>query len=154
MTVVVRDRSCRFRIVADGTIQLNDTGRFVRDSWEWLAERHPYVTLDEYIVMPNHLHGIILISDQCRGGSRTAQMPLPPKPLGRLIGAFKTVSTKRIRIEDKSLRTPIWQRNYYEHVIRNEKEMAAIREYIVNNPINWELDKYNPESRASDSQGD
>ncbi len=145
VTVVVRDWECSFGRVFDGAIQLNDTGRLVRDSWEWLAVQHPYVALDEYIVMPNHLHGIIVISDQCRGGSRTASNSMPPKPLGRLIGAFKTVSTKRVNFASETPGKPIWQRNYYEHVIRNDKELTDIREYIVNNPIRWELDKYNPD---------
>ena len=97
VTVVVRDRSCLFGSVVDGAVHLNDTGRLVRDSWEWLAVRYPYVTLDEYVVMPNHLHGIIAMTDPCRGGSRTAQTPVRRQPLGRMIGAFKTVSTKRLK---------------------------------------------------------
>ena len=68
VTVVVRDRSCLFGSGVDGAIQLNDTGRLVRDSWEWLAVRYPYVTLDEYVVMPNHLHGIVVIADPGSNG--------------------------------------------------------------------------------------
>ena len=148
VTLVVRDRSSLFGGVVDGAVQLNDAGRLVRDSWEWLAERYPYVTLDEYVVMPNHLHGIIAITNQCRGGSRTAQTLARRQPLGRMIGAFKTVSTKRLNLARKTPGRPIWQRNYYERVIRNDEELTAIREYIVNNPVRWELDKYNPETRS------
>ena len=132
----------------DGAVQLNDTGRWVRDSWEWLAVQRPYVALDEYVVMPNHFHGIIVISDQCMGGSRTAHSSMPHKPLGRLVGAFKTVSTKRINLARNTPGQPIWQRNYYEHVIRNDRELTDVREYIVNNPIKWELDKYNPKIQS------
>ena len=149
VTVVVRDRSCLFGTVVDGAIELNGVGHLVRDSWEWLAARHPYVMLDEYVVMPNHLHGIITIDDQGRGGSRTAPISMPRKPLGRIIGAFKTVSTKRINLHRRTPSKPIWQRNYFEHIVRNDKELTDIREYIVNNPIQWELDKYNPEIQAN-----
>ena len=148
VTLVVRDRSCLFGNVADGAVQLNDAGRLVGDSWEWLAARYPYVTLDEYVVMPNHLHGIIAVANQCRGGSRTAQTLPRRQPLGRMIGAFKTVSTKRLNLTRKTPGRKVWQRNYYERVIRNDKELTAIREYIVNNPVRWELDKYNLETRS------
>ena len=152
VTVVVRDRSCLFGSVVDGAIQLNDTGRLVRDSWEWLAVRYPYVTLDEYVVMPNHLHGIVVIADPGRGGSRTALAPIHRKPLGRMIGAFKTVSTKRSNRHRGTAGVSIWQRNYYEHVVRDYDELANIREYIVNNPIQWELDRYNPEAQERRTQ--
>ena len=74
VTICVRDRECLLGDVVDGTVVLNDVGRIVRDSWVWLDRHHPYVTLDEWVVMPNHLHGIIVITDdsECRGGSRTA----------------------------------------------------------------------------------
>ena len=136
----------------DGAIELNDKGHLVRDSWEWLAARHPYVMLDEYVVMPNHLHGIITIDDQGRGGSRTAPISMPRKSLGRIIGAFKTVSTKRLHLCHKKFSGPIWQRNYYEHVIRNDRELTGIREYIANNPVQWELDRYNPEAQERRTQ--
>ena len=74
---------------------------------------------------------------------------MPRKPLGRIIGAFKTVSTKRINLHRRTPSKPIWQRNYFEHIVRNDKELTDIREYIVNNPIQWELDKYNPEIQAT-----
>jgi len=105
-------------------------------------------------VMPNHLHGIILIKDVTgrgasrsaliSGGSRTAPTAEQRKPLGRLIGAFKTMSTKRI---NEILRTPgtvFLQRNYYEHVIPNETTLNAIREYIEANPSRWQDDPDNP----------
>ena len=88
--------------------------------------------------MPNHLHGIIVRDD--RGGLQTEN----PKPLGGLIGAFKTVSTKGINQLRNNPGCPVWQRNYYERVIRNERELATVRQYIVNNPMKWALDKDNP----------
>ena len=154
VTLVARDRSCLFGSVVDGVVRLNDAGRLVRDLWEWLAARYPYVTLDEYVVMPSHLHGIIAIANQCRGGSRTAQTLPRRQPLGRMIGAFKTVSTKRLNLARETPGRKVWQRNYYERVIRNDEELTAIREYIVNNPVRWELDKYNPETRSKPTRPD
>ena len=122
---------------------LNPTGQGIADGWEWLAQQYPYVALDEYVVMPNHLHGVIVIADQPRrGGSRTA--PTRRKPLGRLIGAFKTVTTKRINLAEGTPGQMLWQRNYYERVIRSTDEMDRVRQYIVENPLSWETDRENP----------
>ncbi len=92
--------------------------------------------------MPNHFHGIVFLLDDRRGGSRTA--PTKRKPLGRLIGAFKTVSTQRINEIRNTPGSPVWQRNYYEHVIRNETDLEEIREYIQNNPLEWLEDENHP----------
>ena len=128
-------------------MKVSDYGEIVLDCWEWLSKQYAYVYPDTFIVMPNHLHGILIIDDDCgigEGGSRTA--PTNRKPLGRLIGAFKTVSTKRINIFRKTSKEKLWQRNYYEHVIRNEDDLHQIREYIINNPLKWELDEDNPKT--------
>ncbi len=153
VTMVVRDRSCLFGEVANGEVQLNETGILVADTWEWLATQYAYVTLDEYVVMPNHLHGVIAI-DTRRGGSRTAPtretaptpatMPYNRKPLGRLIGAFKTVMTKQFNLAHGIKGHPVWQRNYYERIIRDGNELARIRKYILDNPTQWAFDRENP----------
>jgi len=143
VTLVCKDREPlfadeRFRAIAEET-------------WLWLAERYKYVGLDQYVVMPNHVHGIIVIRDVCRGGSRTAPTGRPPaiKPLGRLIGAFKTVSTKRINAIRGASGVPVWQRNYYEHVIRDEDDLDRIRRYIEENPLRWAEDAENPSNVAT-----
>lgn len=137
-----------FGEIKNGKMILNVTGQIVHDSWQWLEKQYEYVELDEFIVMPNHLHGIICINniknDNTRndqGGSRTAPTN-KRKPLGRLIGAFKTVSTKQINAIRNTPGARLWQRNFYEHVIRTESDLARIREYIINNPANWENDEY------------
>lgn len=127
-------------------MRLNETGRVVADSWKWLATQYNHVELDEWSIMPNHMHGIILIVDDrwddlCRGGSRTAP---PRKPIGRLVGAYKTVSTNRINELNQTPAAKLWQRNYWEHIVRDEAAMNRIREYIHNNPLRWELDKLHP----------
>lgn len=154
-----RDRICWFGEIVDGEMQLNEWGQVVADTWQWLTVQHPYIELDAWIVMPNHFHGILVITDTSRRGSsrtaptlETAQQALEPpqtpydrnkiKPLGRLIGAFKTVSTKQINQIRQTPGAPIWQRNYYEHIIRTETALQNIRQYIVNNPASWQLDQF------------
>ena len=113
-----------------------------RRQWMWLAERHAYVKLDAFVIMPNHIHGILVLCDDGEGGSRTA--PTKRKSLGRLVGAFKTTSAKAIH--HAGYHAFAWQRNYYERVIRDEKELVRIREYIAGNPLQWASDRENPES--------
>jgi REP element-mobilizing transposase RayT len=194
VTLCTHERACLFGAVAGGEMRLNEYGRKAADCWLWLAERYPYVRLDEWVVMPNHLHGIIVImddhagggrggSDGGRGGSRTAPTgprdiptgphdgPMGPpsgagdlrigsakrKPLGRLIGAFKTVSTKHVNDIRSTPGAKLWQRNYYEHIIRDDPSLHRIREYIANNPLRWTLDRENPaqlRKRRSSTLGD
>ncbi len=143
VTVCTADRGELFGNIND-TMEmcLNEYGKIVGESWAGLAERYPYVVLDAWVVMPNHLHGILLITDKggspTEGGSRTA--PTERKPLGRLIGAFKTMSAKVINQQRDTPGAPVWQRNYYEHIIRNEAGLNAIRQYIQSNPANWRQD--------------
>ncbi len=126
--------------VTEGVVRLNEYGQMAALCWQWLARRYAHVDLDEWIVMPNHLHGIIVITDDGRrGGSRTAptRTVIKRKPLGRLIGAFKTVSIQRINAIRNTPGARVWQRNYYEHIVRNEDELNKIREYIGTNPLRW-----------------
>jgi len=145
MTICAQNRECLFGEIMDGNMWLNDTGRMVAESWEWLAIQYDHVKLDEWVIMPNHMHGIIVITDICadgsrRGGSRTAPTG-KRKPIGRLVGAFKTVSTKHSNEMHQTPGVKLWQRNYWEHIVRDELELNRIREYIVNNPLQWEMDK-------------
>ena len=96
--------------------------------------------LDEYVVMPNHLHGIILLSED----SATEQAAPKRKTLGSLVGAFKTVSAKRINLLNNTSGRRVWQRDFHEHVLRSEFHLSRAREYIVNNPLKWDLDSENP----------
>jgi len=153
VTLCVKGRENLLGDIVDDNMQLNEYGRIVETAWEWLGQQYPYVDLDEWVVMPNHLHSIIVICDDCRGDSpegdsRKGDSRIAPtrKPLGRLVGAFKTVSTKEINLIRGTPAATIWQRNYYEHIIRNEGELARIRKYIDENPLKWDLDQENPAS--------
>jgi len=110
----------------------------VESSWQWLSENFEHVELDEYVVMPNHLHGIIVLCrDVVPGRSRTAPTL---KPLGRLVGAFKTVSTKAVNELCGTPGAIVWQRNFYDRIIRNDQELDAARRYVRENPAKWDLD--------------
>jgi REP element-mobilizing transposase RayT len=129
---------------------LNDTGKIVADEWMKTGEIRDEIELDEWVVMPNHFHGIVMIR---RGDRPVAPTPMPlpgprPKSIGSLMSGFKSAVTKRINEIPKTLGKKIWQRNYYEHIIRNENELNRIREYIQNNPVKWEFDRENPAVEA------
>jgi putative transposase len=138
-----------FGHIKNGKMILNDIGKIIHDSWLWLADQYAYVGLDKFIIMPNHMHGVILLMDtmgmviKVKGASRGAPTSrMLHKPLGQLIGAFKTVSTKKINAIRNTSGVRLWQRDFYEHVISDESDFSRIREYIINNPKNWENDKY------------
>ncbi len=145
VTIVTWQREMLFGDIVNGEMVLNDFGKIVFEKWQWLETQYEYVELGTWVIMPNHFHGILVIHDDGRGDSRIA--PTPPikhKPLGGLIGAFKTVSTKQINLLRDTEGQIVWQRNYYEHVIRNEPEMDRISRYIESNPLRWADDKENP----------
>ncbi len=153
ITLCTYRRECLFGEIMDGEMQLNPYSMIVAANYRWLSEQYPYVHLDTWVVMPNHFHGILVLTDQPGRGdlqiapthTENAVTPSEKMPkhksLGRLIGAFKTVSTKRIHIIRDAPGTTVWQRNYYEHIIRNDKALNNIRRYIQMNPVNWRLDR-------------
>ncbi|MBL8044893.1 MAG: transposase [Anaerolineales bacterium] len=153
VTFCVQNREHLLGEIIEGEMHLSDYGRIVTETWLWLAENYSWIVLDVSVVMPNHFHGILVINDEGRRGGSPAPSPQAQartaptsnhKPLGRLVGAFKTVSTKHINQLRGTPGATFWQRNYYEHVIRNEADLKRIREYIVLNPARWNNDLYNP----------
>lgn len=121
---------------------LNAFGAIVRDTWQWLGQQYEYVSLDQFVIMPDHFHAIIRINDICTGRSRTAPA-VPVKSLGRLIGAFKTVSTKKFNQMQNTVGKQLWQRSFHDHIIRNDQSLNKIRQYIIDNPKIWENDNEN-----------
>ena len=126
-------------------MKLNELGRIASDCWNWLETKFPAIRIPTFCIMPNHMHGIIFIDELPiigRGGLQAARTPAWRKPLGGIIGAYKTHSTVTI---NNFLQTPgvrFWQRNYFERVIRNEREFEATHDHIVANPMNWDKDEY------------
>ncbi len=145
ITICTINKICLFGNIVNGIVYPNKYGEIVKKCWIWLAIQYPYVNLDFWVLMPDHLHGIINIKHQHlsfdrRGGSRTAPTTsdiIKSKPLGRLIGAFKTVSTKKINQIRNTPGSKLWQRGYYERIIRDQNALRSIRRYIINNPLNW-----------------
>ncbi|MCB0220578.1 MAG: transposase [Chrysiogenetes bacterium] len=161
LTICARGRECLFGEVAEGTVRLSDSGRAVEAAWHGLPEHYPHVDLDAFVVMPNHVHGIIVLSDPDVGaGLKPAptenavvemdRAGLKPAPTGthhglpEIVRAFKTFSARRINALRGTPGVPVWQRNYYEHIVRDDDDLARIREYIANNPIGWGGDRENP----------
>lgn len=142
MTMCSWNRECMFGEIVNGKIILNKFGSIIAETWLWLEKRHDHVGLADFVIMPNHIHGILLI-DRYLGGSRTAPTRRI-KPLGRILGAFKTHSTKLVNKYRQTAGAPIWQRNYYERIIRDQCEFDRIGNYIVSNPANWNDDENNP----------
>ncbi|HPS31292.1 MAG TPA: hypothetical protein PLZ43_13620 [bacterium] len=151
VTVVAKNRENLFGEIENGEMILNDTGRMVLHCWEQISEHFPDVEIDECCVMPNHFHGVFLINCNCRGVDRKGEKSFAPtdtdmnsgtsKTVGSIVRGFKIGVTKWAR---KNLEIiDVWQRNYYEHVIRNESDLEKIRQYIFDNPANWENDENN-----------
>ena len=120
-----------------------------RDCWLAIPDHYPHAAIDKFIVMPNHMHGIIFINNDGKGTAcRALTFEQFGKPvsgsLPTIIRSFRSAATKQINILKNTPGSPVWQRNYYEHIIRNETDLNNIRQYIIDNPINWEEDENNP----------
>ena len=192
VTICVQNRECLFGDVVDGVMRLNQAGQMVHMVWKELSAFYPGTEVDAYIIMPNHIHGIIVLvgATPCGRPDMEIGRPdmeigrpnmeigrpdiIPPSDMGRaqgpdgrasgigqprgvaptltlpdVIHRFKTMTTKRYADGVKQSAWPpfagrLWQRNYYEHIIRNEESLNRIREYITNNPLQWALDRENP----------
>jgi REP element-mobilizing transposase RayT len=168
VTIVAWQRECLFGEIVDGEMRLNRHGYIVRDAWFDLKKHYRHVELSAFVIMPNHVHGIIVLNDDGRGGSflsggrnlpdasnagrdnlppnqtRPYVKPKPRHGLPEIVRAFKSFSARRINNFRKTDGIPVWQRNYYEHIIRNEREMDNITKYIETNPLRWNDDDENP----------
>jgi REP element-mobilizing transposase RayT len=165
VTLCVHQKECWLGEVVDGEMVANVAGAIVKHTWEELPRRFPGVGVDMAVVMPNHFHGIILVGAQFIAPSQDGDWVgfgmgainhaptgeiisvvgaqfIAPAELGNIVRAFKAVCTRRIRMA--GIGEFAWQRNYYERVIRSETELLAVREYIADNPRQWDLDRENP----------
>lgn len=159
ITVCTRDRKCLFGHLADGQMQLNDFGQVVQSVWVGLRQFCQDIELDAFVIMPNHIHGVIAIHDpvgaihespsHARQGVQGRRMLL-----SKIVGRLKMVSAKQINALCGSPGQPLWQRNYYEHIVRDEEALNRIRQYIADNPAQWEFDHENPAGSASERTGD
>lgn len=152
VTICTHNRECLFGQITKGDMQLNDMGNIAQQCWNNIPLHFPNAAIDQFIVMPNHIHGIVIFNVgaknvspiQNNGNSDRAKNVSPLRhgtsmKIGSVIRGFKIGVTKWAR--DHGVCYSLWQRNYYEHIIRNEAELNKIREYIINNPLNWESDE-------------
>ncbi|PIP72247.1 MAG: transposase, partial [Nitrospinae bacterium CG22_combo_CG10-13_8_21_14_all_47_10] len=122
VTICAQNRECLFGEIADGQMVLNDAGEIIAEEWMKSGEIRDEIELDEWVVMPNHLHAIVMIRRGDRPVAPTSPGP-HPKSIGALLAGFKSAATKRINKTRKTPGAKIWQRNYHEHIIRNENEL-------------------------------
>ena len=122
-------------------MKLNSLGEVVESVWKEIPLHYPEVNNDVYIVMPNHVHGIISINGAGRADSKSA--PTKRHPLSEIVRAFKAYSSQNISRLCNSQGTSSWQRGYYEHVIRSEEDYFEVGQYILYNPAKWEIDPEN-----------
>lgn len=162
VTICTQDRVNLFGDIVDGVMVLNDYGVIARDQWFGLGNRFPNIFLDAFCVMPNHIHGVIVINNETdligaqtriQNGSQTRAQASSAPTLGAIIRAYKSLTVKHIiNLDTRIVGAPlacahynntigkIFQRNYHEHIIRNQKSYDIISKYIRENPLNWEKD--------------
>lgn len=131
-----------FGSINNHSISLSKIGKIVKAEWERTALLRPYVKLDDYVIMPNHFHGIIALNhrtDTARRVHTKEEFSSPAKgSIPTIIRAFKSAVTKAVHQAGLLVGEPVWRQRFYEHVIRNEKDLERIREYIIRNPENWD----------------
>jgi putative transposase len=170
ITICTHQRRCCMARVVDNRVIPSLLGEIVENQWTNLPRHYPHIEIEAFVLMPNHVHGVIVIvgagwepaptgsdakPDHPRGGD-TALEGLEPAPtesvakqhgVPEIVRGFKTFSARRINEMRRTPGAQFWQRSYYEHIIRNEQELGRITEYIESNPLNWQLDRENPKSQ-------
>jgi len=157
VTICVNGRRTLLGQIINAKIHLSEAGIMVRDIWHQIPDHYSSFDLDEFVVMPNHIHGIIRIKKSVFArigqgqGTGQARGPATPNSLSLpdIVHRFKTLTTKKYADGVKNRDWPhfhkrFWQRNYHEHIIRSDQRLAVIRRYIRRNPENWEMDTENP----------
>jgi REP element-mobilizing transposase RayT len=163
VTICAQDKACLFGNVVDECVCLSDAGHMLARLWNDIPARFADVEIDAFVVMPNHVHGIVVLQDAANRAATTgattrvaptegnvvgATLVVAPA-LGDVVAAFKSVTTVHYIRGAKTMGWPafrrrLWQRNYYEHVVRDEKALDRIRRYIDENPARWAFDDENP----------
>jgi len=152
ITICTQNRIHRFGEIDNGKMELNEYGKIVKKQWYAIPQQFTNIGIDEFVVMPDHIHGIITI-DGISNNRTTARVArtypmgnMVSPTVGDVVGAFKSLSVhfclQWIEKNDSSIRLgKLWQRNYWEHIIRNKAALNRIRKYIRNNPVKWEINK-------------
>jgi REP element-mobilizing transposase RayT len=138
ITICVQSMECLLGKISEGEMVLNEYGKIIQTVWNELPQHYANIQLEEFVIMPNHIHGIIVITDkESADGAGVVRAGLP-----EIVRALKTFSARQINKMRGSVGKRVWQRNYYEHIIRNPEAYRKIAIYILNNPANWLNDKF------------
>jgi len=152
VTIISHERKNIFGEIIDGEMNLNQAGKIVEQTWRDIPKHFPNTSCEIFVVMPNHIHGIINIIDDEIVGARhkvsrdedsASPLQMETQPMGVIVRSFKSAVTKSAHDLELFDGVKIWQRNYYEHIIRDEDDYQQIADYIAANPINWEFDLEN-----------
>ena len=135
VTLCTQNREYLFGKIEKDEMVLNEAGKGAQLCWYEIPKHYPYVVLDTFIVMPNHIHGIIMIDNPVGANNHSPLQSGTSKTIGAIVRGYKIGVTKLLA------NYSVWQRNYYEHIIRNENSLNIVREYIITNPQNWEKDE-------------
>jgi REP element-mobilizing transposase RayT len=163
VTICTRERVCVFGEVAGTGVRHSRRGLIAAHCWNEIPIHRPYVTLDEFVVMPNHVHGLFWIeAGLCRGDTCVAQeavtriTPADERPhpaagsVGAVVGSYKAAVSREINRLRPGAARDFWQPNYYEHIVRTDQALETIRHYIRTNPERWGADAYNPVGDGTD----
>jgi REP element-mobilizing transposase RayT len=149
VTICTHRRELLFGTVHAQAISLTPAGCVVQQCWDEIPAHYPGVRTDAFVIMPNHIHGLIQLTGTGTVGARHAS-PGPeaararPPTLANVVGSFKSAVTSRVNVQRGTPGATVWQRGYFERVLRNDDEMLRARKYIVENPLKWHLDEENP----------
>ncbi len=148
ITICVNDRLCLLGAVSGGEMQLNEYGKIIKQCWNNLPNHYPNCILDEFIIMPNHIHGVIMIDNSVFKptnitpiGNGLKPYPTRTHGLSEMVRALKTFSSRRVN-ELSPQRKFHWQKSFHDHVIRDFPSLLKIQQYIIANPLNWEKDTF------------
>lgn len=159
VTICTYERACVLGEITDGAMLLSDLGEIAKQCWNEIPGHFENVELDEYVIVPNHVHGVIILrgnsgrdevtsSLRNESGIESQQSIIKRIPtLGQVVAFFKYRSTKLINMKGNSPGARFWQRNYYEHIIRDGNDLDRVRKYLSNNVGKWFEDKENPGNR-------
>lgn len=155
VSICTLNRQYLFGKVINGKMELSEAGRIVENEWLNVKVARCNIRLDQFIVMPNHFHAILWIEGNYKGTASCAPTiqhfgQVISGSLSAIIRGFKSAVTNRFNKMNNTDGNTIWQRNYYEHIIRDEPSLNRIREYIIHNPLSWEMDRENPERKGED----
>ena len=156
VTICADQRRCHFGRIEKDEAVLTGLGEAARKCWIEIPEHFPNVEIDSYVVMPNHLHGILVINPKFPAAARQTKSALTAESFGKpvsgsiptIIRSFKAAVTKRAHESGLLFTGVVWQRGYFEHVLRDSREFVNAKDYIIKNPLGWAFDEENPERKS------